>query len=43
MPIVTVAVSYDNKLIATGSYDHNVIIWDFSSGIVLFTLTKHIA
>ena len=39
--IYGVSVSPDGNIIATGSYDHNVMLWDAKSGEPIRTLTGH--
>lgn len=39
--IKTVALSTDGKIIASGSEDKTIIIWDRNTGKVLHTLTQH--
>src|ERR1700733_7470393 len=34
-PVTSVAFSPDNKLIATGSHDHAIIVWDVETGDII--------
>jgi WD40 repeat protein len=39
--IFSVAVSPDGKILASGSFDHNIKLWDVSTGVELRVLTGH--
>ena len=38
---MSLAISNDSKIVATGSYDNSIIIWDLSSGDFIRKLQKH--
>lgn len=39
--VLSIAISPDGKIIATGSYDHKVRLWETTGGILLRTLNGH--